>query len=144
MELDRELKEGSLEPFVNDVSLAEKYTKPPKQTALRLSEKPIEPQQKKSLDLANRNENFEDMDEIGQYRTMIDNGVSPELAEKESKLKAGQLDRSEKKFDASYKAHEEFINETTNKFKAYETETKPRLLQMQKLATDDELIGPLQ
>jgi hypothetical protein len=48
---------------------------------------------------------------------------------------------NEEKADKSYAAHKSFIDEITSSYKAYETETKPRMLQLQQLNEDD-LIGP--
>lgn len=108
----------------------------------RLSEKPIESEQLQALHNSRITPGFDEMDEVDQYRTMIDNGVSPELAEKESKLTGSKLDRRQKASESAYKAQEDFINQTTQSYRAFETETKPRLLQMQKLASDDDLISP--
>jgi len=49
---------------------------------------------------------------------------------------------SNKAIESAYKSQEKFINDTTSSYKAFETDTKPKLLQMQKLATDNELISP--
>ena len=75
--------------------------------------------------------------------------VDPNLArilqmQKDTELKGRWEERKEerKEAEASYKRHEDFINDTTTSFKAFQSDTKPKLLQMQKLASDDDLIGP--
>lgn len=125
-----------------DVKTAETATRPSKEPVRRLSEKPIDPEQKRALNESRSEPGFNEMDEVEQYRTMVDKGVSPELAEKEAKLTSAQLERRQKGFESSYKAQEDFINQTTDKYRAFESETKPRLLQMQKLASDDDLVSP--
>ncbi len=48
---------------------------------------------------------------------------------------------SEERADKSYSAQKSFIDDVTSSYRAYETETKPRVLQLQNL-NEDELIGP--
>ena len=57
------------------------------------------------------------------------------------KEKRADLRASEKQFDSVYDANKEFINETTTKYKSFESDTKPRLLQMRNIR-DEDLVGP--
>lgn len=103
--------------------------------------KPIDPGQLQKIKDVRAQPGFNDEDELGQYRAFVDAGVSKENAEAESKLRGQQLTRKGTEVQKSFDAQKDFINETTDKYKAFETETKPRLLQMQNL-DDQKLIGP--
>lgn len=141
LEQRRGLDKGSLNAYQDDPSMAERISRPEKIKSKRLSEIPIDPEQKQALDIARNVPGYDEMDEVGQYRTMIDKGVSPELAEKESKLTSSKLERNQKSFDKSYESQKDFIDETTSKYKGFETEMKPRLLQMQNM-DPEKIIGP--
>jgi hypothetical protein len=116
-----------------------KATKPKEPLA---SEKPIPEDQLNKINEVRNIPNFGQMSETEQYRAFTNAGVSPVNAERESKLRSTELEREQKSFESSYKAQEDFINETTSSYKGFETEMKPRLLQMQKLASDKDLISP--
>ena len=103
-----------------------------------------EPVSKEQLDLMHQvrsQPGFDDLDELDQYRAYIDSGVSPINAERESKLKGSQLERRSKNLDSAYKAQQDFIEDTTNKYKSFETDMKPRLMQMRNIP-DEDLINP--
>jgi len=76
------------------------------------------------------------MTETQKYQTLI-NGASAQNAIKEATLQSQQATRQDQKVDAAYKAQENFINETTQSYKGFETEMKPRLLQMQHMKPED-------
>jgi hypothetical protein len=141
IEKERGLEPGSLSAYESDPKMAEQISRPAKERTRRLSEMPIDPEQKDALNSARSTPGFDDMDEVDQYRIMVDKGVSPELAEKESKLTSSKLERSQKGLESSYEAQKDFINKTTDTYKAFETEMKPRLLQMQRIPPE-EVIGP--
>lgn len=103
---------------------------------------PIDEDQLKKIQEVRNLPNFDKMNEVQQYQAFTNAGVSKENAITESTLKNKQLEREGKEVDTAYKAQENFINETTNSYKAFEQEMKPRLFQMQKLASDDQLISP--
>lgn len=67
-----------------------------------------------------------------------------ERRESREERKEKREERIEKKEDVekAYKAQENFINETTSSYRAFETDFKPRLLQLQKMASDDDLVSP--
>lgn len=115
---------------------------PPKEPKKTQASQPIDLDQLKKIQGVRSQPGFDELDEVGQYRALTNAGVSKENAEAESKLTGQKLERQQKGFESAYKAQEDFINKTTDSYKAFETETKPRLLQMQKLATDDEIISP--
>ena len=141
LEVRRGLERGSLSAYENDPKMAEQITRPNKEKTPRLSEQPINPDQKIALDKARNVTGFNDMDELEQYRTMVDNGVSPELADKESKLRSQQLTRKGQEIEKSYVAQKDFIDDITASYKGFETEMKPRLLQMRNIK-DEDLISP--
>jgi hypothetical protein len=106
---------------------------------------PIPPEQMDLIHAVRNQEGFDDLDEIGQYRAYIDANVSPDYAEREAKLRTPSLDRKRKEFDTSYDLQKEFIEDTTQAYKGFETEMKPRLRQMVKLGEgegDAKLIEP--
>lgn len=97
--------------------------------------------------------------EIGKWQKIL--STNPDPAKRESaKSKISELQnlrdldmRAEKfqfqkdqayktEVDKSYDAQKSFIDDTTKAYRSYETEFKPRLLQMQKMASDSELISP--
>ncbi len=142
IEQQRGLTPGSLSPFFGNTSLAEKVTRPEKPMKQTQASQPINPEQRSLINQVRSQPEYEDLDEVGQYRALTNAGVSKENAEAEAKIKSTQLGRSEKAIDRAYDAHKDFINETTDRYKGFEQDTKPKLLQMQKIASDDELIGP--
>lgn len=116
-----------------------KATAPPKKTQ---SSQPIDPEQMEKIQKVRSLPNFDEMSEVEQYRALTDAGVSKENAVAEASLRNKQLERSDKKIDASFKAQEDFISKITSSYRGFEDDMKPRLLQMQKLASDNDLIGP--
>jgi hypothetical protein len=116
-----------------------KATKPKEPLA---SEKPIPEEQLNKINEVRNIPDFKQMSETEQYRAFTNAGVSPVNAERESKLRSTELEREQKSFESAYNAQKDFINETTSSYKGFETEMKPRLLQMQKLASDKELVSP--
>lgn len=102
---------------------------------------PIDPEQLGLIQKVRSQPGFNEMDELEQYQALTSAGVSKENASTESNLRSQQLERKDKAFDTSYKAQENFINEVTDSYKGFETEMKPRLLQMNSIP-DDEIISP--
>lgn len=141
LEKKRGLEKGSLGAYGNNVKLAELTSRLPAEAKKTQASQPIDPDQLKRIQEVRKTPNYNDLDEVEQYRLLTDYGVSKENAEAEAKLTGAKLDRKQKSVESSYKAQEAFINETTNKYKAFETETKPRLLQMQKVASDGDLVS---
>lgn len=140
LEERRGLPKGSLKSYVNDPKMAEQVTREKKDLA---SNQPISPEQQILMKEVRLQPGFENLDEIGQYRAYTDAGVSPINAERESKLKGSQLQRKQQEVDKSYSNQKDFIDQTTNRFNAFETETKPKLTAMQALNEKD-LISPTQ
>ncbi len=144
IETRRGLKKGELAAYENDPKMAEQLTRPAKETKVNQADRPIDPDQLRRINHVRSQPGFDDLDEVQQYRALTNSGVSQKNAESESKLTGQKLDRNEKAVDSAYKSQEKFINDTTSSYKAFETDTKPKLLQMQKLATDDQLVGPVE
>lgn len=141
IEEKRGLPKGSLNAYIADPKMAEQITRPTKPAAKTQASQPIDPEQLNIIKNVRNQSGFSELDELGQYRAFVDSGVSKENAEAESKLRGQQLSRQQQQFETSYKAQEDFINETTDKYKGFETEMKPRLLQMRNIP-DEDLIGP--
>ena len=137
IEQERGLEPGSLDAFGADYKTAERVTKPAKKTQ---ASQPIDPEQINIIKKVRSQPGFSDLDELGQYQELTNAGVSKENAAEESKLRGTQLTRKQQGFDNAYKAQQPFIDETTHKYNAFETEMKPRLLQMQNIP-DEDLIG---
>ena len=103
---------------------------------------PIDEDQLKRIQNVRKEPTFQEKSPKKQYEALIDAGVSTENAHVYADISSKEEELNQKKFENAYKANEDFINETTKSARAYETETKPKLLQMQKVASDEELIGP--
>lgn len=143
IEKERNLETGSLEGYVNDPKMAEKATRPSKEPKKTQASQPIDPEQMKIIKEVRNSPGFDEMDDVDQYRAMTSAGVSKENAEVEAKLTGEKLKRSQQSNEASYKAQDEFIKDITQRYQGFETEIKPKLLQMQNMS-DDDLIGPTQ
>lgn len=141
LEKKRNLEPGSLESYANDLKLAEQISRPAKEPKKTQASQPIDPDQLEKIESVRVQPGFDELDEVDQYRAMTRAGVSKENAEAEAKLTGEKLKRKQSSFESSYKAQEPFINETTDKYKAFETEMKPRLMQMQHIPAED-LISP--
>ena len=132
------LQQGDLSAYEEDPKIALQTLKQPKKTQ---ASQPIEPEQLRKMEDVRSQPGFSELDELGQYQALTRAGVSKENAEAESKLRGQQLTRTQQAVQSAYKAQEDFINETTSKYQGFETEMKPRLLQMQSMPPVD-IIGP--
>jgi hypothetical protein len=103
--------------------------------------KPIDSEQLRIMQEVRSSPGFEDLDEVDQYRAMTNAGVSKENAEAESKLTNLQRTRQDQKIDKSYDAQKKFIDDTTKSYNGFETDMKPRLLQMRNIK-DEDLVSP--
>jgi hypothetical protein len=137
LEKERNLPEGSLNNYISDPALAERSTRPTKKTQ---ASQPIDSEQRAIIQKVRSNPDFDNLDELGQYRAMTDAGVSKENAEAESKLRGAQLTRQGNDVEKAYNAQKTFIDDTTSGYRAFEEQTKPKLLQMQSMNPED-LIG---
>jgi len=104
-------------------------------------ERPVNEQQLDAINKAHATPGYEDMTEGQKYNTLVQNGVSTTNAIKEATLASQQKTRESQDVERAYKSQEDFINDTTNAYKSFETEFKPRLLQMSNIR-DEELISP--
>lgn len=138
IEEERGLEPGSLESFASNPALGERTTRPKTKTQ---AAQPIDPDQLEKIEKVRNSPDFNEMSEVEQYRALTRAGVSKENAEAESKLRGQELTRHQQEFDKNYKVQQPFIDETTSAYKGFETEMKPRLLQMQELP-DEDIIGP--
>jgi len=106
-----------------------------------VSERPVPQDQLDAMKRAHNTPGYDTMTESAKYKTLIENGVSAENAIKEATLANQQAAREDQKIDNSYKEQKDFIDDVTSSYKGFETDMKPRLLQMQKLNEGD-LIKP--
>lgn len=134
-------EEASL-PAEDQLKIANHKLKKDKEPTKTQASKPIDPEQLNKIESIRSQPGYDEMDEVDQYRALTRAGVSKENAEAEARLTGQKLERNQKSADTSYKAQEEFINQTTDKYRAFESDTKPRLMQLQKIANDEQLIGP--
>lgn len=102
---------------------------------------PIDPQQLAAINKVESSPEFRDASLTEKGKMLRDANVSKEntSAILDPFAKQGELEY--KKFESSYKAQEDFINETTDKYKGFETEMKPKLMQMQSMDPES-IIGP--
>lgn len=107
----------------------------------RASDISIDPQQMQIIKNERGNPGFDELDEVGQYRALTDAGVSSANAKTEAGLKTDQLNRLNATADKSYEREKQFIEDTTSSYKAFETDTKPKLLQMQSIPKE-QLVAP--
>lgn len=141
IEKRRDLPEGSLDAYVSDPKMAEQVTRPVKEPKKTQASQPIDPEQLNKIKEVRSRPGFNDLDEVEKYIEMTEAGVSRELAETESKLTGEKKKRQQAGFETSYKVQEDFINDTTSSYRAFETEVKPKLLQMRNIP-DKDIIGP--
>jgi hypothetical protein len=109
--------------------------------ALPMGERPVPEDQINAMKRAHATPGYEKMTESQKYQTLIDNKVSAQNAIKEATLQSQQAQREDQKVESAYKAQQPFIDEVTQSYKGFETEMKPRLLQMQHMKPED-IISP--
>jgi len=82
-----------------------------------------------------------------QYSDLSDNQViALQSIPNHSESAKGEMHRRielDKGIDSSYKMHKDFIDDTTNAYKSFITNTKPKLIQMSRIANKNKLAGPL-
>jgi hypothetical protein len=122
-----------------------KLTSPAQETAEKL--RGISPDQQRNQLKSEPNQQSEEGFDISEFTpeervkmSMINPNVSKQLTEEE-KLQFKKDVHQQGLIDKSYEVHKPFIDDITNSYKGFETEMKPKLLQMQSLK-DDQLIGP--
>lgn len=118
-----------------------KATKPKQELVSQL---PETPEQKVAREKVETLPNFKEMTGEELRTAYLNAGASPIEAERAAKIRQGEETQKEKKIETAYKHQEKFIQDTTQAYRGFETEFKPRLMQMQKLATDEQLISPTQ
>jgi hypothetical protein len=147
MEKKYDLEEGALDAYAENLPLAKQVHEPkiPKKTQ---ASQPIDPEQLDRIKTVKSMEGFEEALPSKKNEMLIENGVSKENAKaivdpyiEQDKLKEKALSREQSGIERADKAHESFINDTTKSYKSFETDTKPRLLQMKNIP-DEDLITP--
>jgi hypothetical protein len=139
------LEEGELQSFVNDPSLAARVARPKAKTQ---ASQPIDPDQMAKINAIIAKPEFDELSPTQQNLELLKGGVSKENARsvvepkiEELKLGEKKATRQESGIERSYASQKEFINDTTNSYKGFETEMKPRLLQMRNIP-DEDIVGP--
>ncbi len=138
LEKDRGLEPGALNAYKGNLALGERATKPKAKTQ---ASQPIDPQQMEAIERARAVPGYDEMNEVQQYRELQKAGVSRENSEAEAKLTGQQLARQGNDVQRSYDAQKDFIKDTSDSYRSFEEQTKPKLLQMQHLPPQD-IIGP--
>lgn len=149
IEKKEELEEGSLEPYESNPQFALKVHGKKEQKRTQASQ-PIDPEQKANIAKVKSTPEFQDASPSQKLDMLLMGDVSKENANavinpyiEEEKIREKKLLREEGSIERSHKAHEPFIKETTQKYRSFETDTKPRLLQMQNIP-DEDLTSPTQ
>jgi hypothetical protein len=106
-----------------------------------VSERPVPQEQIDATRRAHEVPGFQNMTPHQKYQTLMENGVSAQNAIKEATLYSQEAAREDQKIDKSYDAQKGFIDDVTKSYRGFESDMKPRLLQMQKLNEED-LIKP--
>jgi hypothetical protein len=105
------------------------------------AEKPIPKDQQDAIDNVRSRSDYNDMNETEKYNSLLKAGVSPSNAQKEAELFNKQETRQDQKVKAAYDAQKDFIDDTTSSYRGFESEMKPRLLQMQHMDPKD-IVSP--
>lgn len=111
------------------------------QGKLTQASQPINPEQLAAINKVESDPKFKDATLPEKGKMLRDAQVSKENADAVLKPYQQQSELDQKATDTSFNLQKDFIAETTNAYKGFETEMKPRLMQMQKIATDEDLIG---
>lgn len=134
--------EGELDPYIQNpalgLSIAEKTTRVPKKTQ---ASQPIDPDQLKKIESVRNSPEYESANPAKRYQMLTRSGVSKENAHSEADISAKSDTLEHGKVESAYKAQKDFIDETTSRYSAFETEMKPRLMQMQNIP-DEDVISP--
>lgn len=142
IEQQRGLESGTLASFASNPGLGERVTRPEKEPKKTQASQPINEDQLKRIQEVRARPEFTDASPAKKYQMLTDNLVSKENAKVEADIFSEDEKIANQAIDNSYKMHDKFINDITNSYKAFETDTKPKLLQIQKLASDGDVIGP--
>jgi hypothetical protein len=102
---------------------------------------PIDPEQLKIIQDVRNNPAYEEASPAKKYQMMTDAGVSKENSVAEANIHAEDLKLRQNALDKSFDAQKDFISKTTSQYKGWETDMKPRLLQMQNIPSE-QLISP--
>lgn len=138
LEKREDLEEGSLSAYESNPAMAAKVIKKKEKS---ITERPIEKEQLEKIQNVRSQPGFEDMDEFEQLNSFLDEGVSRANAETLSKGRSSQLTRKGNDFDKWYNSEKGFIDDTTKSYRSFETDTKPKLLQMRNIK-DEDLASP--
>ncbi len=132
------LPEGALAGYEDKPALAAQMYKPPKKTQ---ASQPIEEDQLRRIQHVESQPEFQAASLPQKSKMFRDAGVSKENNDSVMKSYGDEADLNIKSFDTAYNANKKFIDDTTSKYSAFETEMKPKLLQMRNIP-DEDLISP--
>lgn len=142
IELKRGLEKGALDPYEDNVGLAERTTRPDKEVKVNQADRPPDADQLRRRIEVEESPEFQNATLSQKEKLYSRAGLSTANTKAAMDPLYEEQKINAKMQESSYKAQEGFINEVTDRYKAFETDTKPKVMQMQKIATDDELIGP--
>jgi hypothetical protein len=141
------LPEGALSAYEGNPNLALKVHGT-KETHKTQASQPIDEDQLKRIRAIEKTDKFKAAPLPKKKSMLHKGGVSKENASavldpyiEEEKLLEKKALREEGQIARSHESQKSFIEDTTNKFKSFETEMKPRLLQMRNIP-DEDLVGP--
>jgi hypothetical protein len=119
-----------------------------KPNKLAISQQPIEQDQLDKIKKVRDMPEYQSASSSKKYQMLTENGVSSPLAKAEADVASEEAKLTEKRgtredaaFDRSYEAQKPFIDATTKSYQAFETDTKPKLLQMQNIP-DEDIVTP--
>jgi hypothetical protein len=92
----RGLERGALSPYINEPRMAEQVTRPPKETKLPISERPIDPDQLKKIQKVRADPEYAKASPSRKYEMLTNGDVSRANAEAESKIHAAEAEANEK------------------------------------------------
>jgi len=109
---------------------------------------PIDPDQERRIEEIEDTEEFKKASPSQKTSMLRRAGVSKENASdvvkpfiEEEKINEKKFTREGAEFDRAYEAQKEFIDETTKTYKAFETDIKPKLMQMRNIP-DEDIVTP--
>ena len=141
------LQEGELAAYEKNPKLAKEIHQPKERTPTQAS-KPIEKDQLNRITAIEKTDKFKNAPLSKKKSMLHKGGVSKENSTavlepyiEEEKLKEKRAVREEGQIARSHEAQKDFIEDVTNKYKSFETDMKPRLLQMRNIP-DEDLVSP--
>jgi hypothetical protein len=124
LEKERELENGELQPYVNNVTMAERVSRPAKDSKKTQASQPIDPGQLSIMESVRNTEEYQNAEPLKKYQIMTRKGVSRENAAEETDIASKQAELEQKKIDdeSKKKTSEEEFKQREREFFHKETE----------------------